>query len=95
MVQQLILRWIKESWAAVSQEVIVKSFKKTGISLALDGTEDDVFGEESPFEGFTEAEVAATRQFNENVQLDSTEYSEPEPESEENDDYDCPQSPGK
>jgi hypothetical protein len=37
----------KTLWESVKQEIIVKSFKQCGISIALDGTEDDVLFEES------------------------------------------------
>lgn len=33
--------WILRSWNGVKKEVVVKSFKKCGISNAMDGTEDD------------------------------------------------------
>ena len=42
-------RWIKEAWAEIPQEMVIKSFKTCGISSALDGTEDDVvYSEETP-----------------------------------------------
>ena len=47
--RNLVLRWIKEAWAEIPQEMVVKSFKTCGISNALDGTEDDVvYSEEIP-----------------------------------------------
>ncbi|GBC08015.1 hypothetical protein RclHR1_07860009 [Rhizophagus clarus] len=33
--------WVKRSWNNVSEEIIIRAFKKCGISNALDGTEDD------------------------------------------------------
>ncbi|CAB4413836.1 unnamed protein product [Rhizophagus irregularis] len=33
--------WVKRSWENVSEEIIIRAFKKCGISNALDGTEDD------------------------------------------------------
>lgn len=38
---QLVCSWILNAWRAVSTDIIVKSFKVTGISNAMDGTEDD------------------------------------------------------
>ena len=38
---------MKNSWQWVKSETIVKFFKKCGISKALDGSEDDIFYEES------------------------------------------------
>ena len=36
---------MKNSWQRVKSETIVKSFKKCGISNALDGSEDDILYE--------------------------------------------------
>ena len=38
---------MKNSWQRDKSETIVKSFKKCGISNALDGSEDDTLYEES------------------------------------------------
>ena len=47
--RNLVLRWIKEAWAEIPQEMVSKSFKTCGISNTLDGTEDDaVYSEETP-----------------------------------------------
>ena len=35
------LQWVVKGWKAVSTELIIKSFKVCGISVAVDGTEDD------------------------------------------------------
>jgi hypothetical protein len=37
---------VKNSWQRVKSETIVKSFKKCGISNAIDGSEDDILYEE-------------------------------------------------
>ena len=37
----LCLRWVKQAWSCVSKEVVVKSFEARGISVSLDGKEDD------------------------------------------------------
>ena len=42
-----VWEWVKNSWQWVKSENIVKSFKKCGISTALDGSEDDILYEES------------------------------------------------
>jgi len=34
--------WIVRAWQRISPEVIVKCFKKCCISIAVDGTDDDV-----------------------------------------------------
>ena len=41
-----VCQWIKESWQELSKEMVERSFKKCGISNALDGTEDDLVWEE-------------------------------------------------
>jgi hypothetical protein len=104
--KELILKWIKQAWDAVTPEIIMKSFKVTGITVALDGTEDQVAfpdsDDEDPFEGFTEGEIEASAQLLENMGtsqpvfcIDSAEYSEPSEEEEESaDDYENPESPG-
>ena len=37
---------LRESWQELSKEMVERSFKKCGISNALDGTEDDLVWEE-------------------------------------------------
>ena len=41
-----VCQWVKESWQELSKEMVEHSFKKCGISNALDGTEDDLVWEE-------------------------------------------------
>ena len=38
----VICSWIKCAWDDIPEEMIIKSFKKCGITNALDGTEDDI-----------------------------------------------------
>ena len=42
----LVVQWVKEAWADISSDMIVRSFKKCGISNAMDGTEDNMLWEE-------------------------------------------------
>lgn len=42
-----VCEWVLKSWNSVKTEIVVKSFKKCGISNAMDGTEDDILFEES------------------------------------------------
>ena len=37
----LVARWVKDAWDSIPSEMVQKSFRKCGISNALDGTEDD------------------------------------------------------
>ena len=36
----LCLQWVRESWEALSSELIAKSFRACGISVNIDGSED-------------------------------------------------------
>ena len=38
--------WVKRSWENISENIIIRSFKKCGISNDLDGLEDDLVYEE-------------------------------------------------
>ncbi|XP_069593726.1 bromodomain testis-specific protein [Ranitomeya imitator] len=42
-----VCEWVKTSWQSVKDETIIRSFKKCGISNALDGTEDGMLYEDS------------------------------------------------
>ena len=42
----IICKWIIEAWDNISSEMVIKSFKKCGISNNLDGTEDDYIFDE-------------------------------------------------
>ena len=39
--KNLVLRWVKQSWEEIPEEMVRRSFKTCGISNALNGTEDD------------------------------------------------------
>lgn len=45
-----VCQWIKTSWDAVKEDIVIKSFKKCGISNALDGEEDELIYEDSSSE---------------------------------------------
>lgn len=58
--KMLLLKWIKEAWVSITPDVIRKSFKMCGTTVALDGTEDHLFQQDSgpdddnrSFEGFS------------------------------------------
>ena len=47
--RNLVLRWIKQSWAEIPAEIAKKSFKMCGILNALEGTKDDkVYADDMP-----------------------------------------------
>uniref|UniRef100_U9U7J6 Uncharacterized protein n=1 Tax=Rhizophagus irregularis (strain DAOM 181602 / DAOM 197198 / MUCL 43194) TaxID=747089 RepID=U9U7J6_RHIID len=52
----LFVKWILETLAEIPKEMIVKSFKKCGISNAMDGSEDDLFGQDENGEEIDENE---------------------------------------
>ena len=41
-----VTEWVKKAWDLIPKEMVIKSFKKCGISNELDGTEDDILYEE-------------------------------------------------
>ena len=99
----LILTWIKTAWDSITPAIIRKSFVKCGISAAMDGSEDHLFGHVSDdetadetavteFEGFDPDDVDEVEQVLENL---NTELSESDGNSSETDDQssDC-DSPG-
>lgn len=47
----IVYGWILAAWAAIPEEMIVKSFKKCCISNALDGSEDDILFEDELQDG--------------------------------------------
>lgn len=69
----LLLQWIKTSWNSVTPETIRKSFKKCGITVAMDGSEDHLFSQDSDdsatsdFEGFDPVDVEMAVQVRDNI----------------------------
>ena len=63
------MQWIKNAWDLVTPDIVRKSFKKCGISNAMDGTKDNLFDQEDDdsFEGFQPADVQDAEEFNANV----------------------------
>ena len=98
------MTWIKQAWESVIPEVIRKSFKKCGISNALDGSEDGIFNDnddtESEFDGFTADDVEmcdavlenlANVNISESIELGNTQSDSELTSSEtESTDYDSP-----
>lgn len=70
---ELLCAWVMEAWAMISPEIIVRSFKKTGISNALDGTEDDVVhdGDGDNAEAGDDSDDAATSDVDGSLDSDS------------------------
>ena len=65
----LLLRWVKEAWAAITPDIIRKSFKKCGITSALDSSEDYLFNcinddddGDDQFDGFFSEDVEMDEQ---------------------------------
>lgn len=54
---KVLLQWVKESWDSLSEALIVKSFKKVGISNALDGTEDECLWDSDSSDSDSDAEL--------------------------------------
>jgi hypothetical protein len=73
----VMLKWIKQAWDAISPDIVRKSFKKCGISNAIDGSEDNLFQNDDdddtdPFEGFDEQDV----QMDEDIIANISSYNE-------------------
>ena len=100
----LILQWVKKAWDLVTPDIIRKSFKKCGISNAMDGIEDDLLSAEQnddTFEGFEAAEVEDAAEHHANLQAELVNEIELDPDSDTDvdsvhqDDYEYdPGSPG-
>ena len=45
------VKWVINAWSAISPEIIIKSFKKTGISNEMNGEEDDMLYDDILVEG--------------------------------------------
>ena len=45
-----VTNWVKASWTSLDESMVVKSFKKCGISNAMDGSEDDALWEDGDIE---------------------------------------------
>ena len=58
-----VCQWIKQSWSRVREDIIVKSFKKCGISNALDGSEDHLIYEEDNDDDEEEEEESSDDDF--------------------------------
>ena len=70
----LLLQWIKIAWGIISPEIIIKSFKKCGITNSIDGNEDHLFqasDEEDPFDGFDADDVQHTEAVYSNIRPNS------------------------
>ena len=46
--RQQVIEWISQAWYEIQDEIIIKSFKKCGISNTLDESEDSEIREEIP-----------------------------------------------
>ena len=53
-----VCNWVIKAWNGVKPEFIIKSFKKCGISNAMDGTENDAIFELSDFSDDDDEELA-------------------------------------
>jgi len=39
--KEVVIKWVRECWAGIDANIVKKAFLQTGISCALDGSEDD------------------------------------------------------
>ena len=52
----LVTSWVKDAWDDIPQEMVKKSFLKTGISNNLDGSEDDILWDDEDHKEESEEE---------------------------------------
>lgn len=96
----LLLRWV--AWAAITPEIIIRSFKKCGITSALDGSDDHLFDtmntesdddDNSQFDGFSAEDVEMAEQLltvvTETTVL-SDDNTDSDPQQSDSTDYDSP-----
>ena len=43
----ILCAWVKAAWNEIDKEMVIKAFKKCGISNAMDGTEDEILYEDA------------------------------------------------
>ena len=46
--RQDVINWVSRAWREISEETIVKSFLRCGISNSLDGSQDDEVSDDIP-----------------------------------------------
>ena len=78
----LMTKWVGEAWANTNQDMVQRSFKKCGISLALDGSENHLLNIEKLPEYAMPEEVAEMQEY------ELLSDDEDEGEGNENDEFD-------
>ena len=54
----VVAEWVKSSWNEVGNDMVEKSFKKCGISNAMDGTEDDLIYDADVFDRASDGDAS-------------------------------------
>ena len=57
-----VCEWVKDTWQNIPSEMVVRSFKKCGISNAMDGTEDDMLWEDGEIARVDDNDEAAVEE---------------------------------
>ena len=57
-----VCEWVKDTWQNIPSERVVRSFKKCGISNAMDGTEDDMLWEDGEIARVDDNDEAAVEE---------------------------------
>lgn len=92
--RQDVLNWISEAWDAISEDMIIRAFKKCGISNNTDGSEEHLVSSDIPqldqdatsstdSEEEDEDEEGAEMQEDEEEEYEEEEADRPEEEDEE------------
>ena len=58
----IVCEWVKDTWQNIPSEMVVRSFKKCGISNAMDGTEDDMLWEDGEIARVDDNDEAAVEE---------------------------------
>lgn len=103
----MMIQWAREAWSRVSKDIIIKSFKKCGLSLNMDGTEDHLAANHRQSDEEAEEEEERVVDVSEGEEAEDGLVMEEVPEEEadkveeeanqidSDDEYDHPGSPGK
>ena len=79
--------WVLQSWNAILESMVAKSFKKCCISNAMDGTEDDLIFEDRSDDDAEECEVEVIDDSDNNEDMDADNSAD---DDTDNDGYETP-----
>ncbi|CAH1242293.1 Hypp6546 [Branchiostoma lanceolatum] len=72
-----ILKWLRDSWDDIPGDIVIRSFRKVGISLAMDDTEDKEMASNDSDDA---ASASSSSESGSDVDLDELFRNDPEDE---------------